>query len=133
SSDLAGKIFAVGSFSKPHPTILLFRAATFVAVVEFLQIPKYELEAFGQLTLRLFTFKLLGPTIKRTISFSPSIVPQASTRILSISKQVLGVCAWIFKRGVKMNKTITKNLVLVSINMGLIRKKLRWFREIPSR
>ena len=110
----AGRILDVGSFRNPQPTILLFNEATFEAVVEFLQIFKYEL--FGQLTFKLFTFKLDGPTLNRTISFSPSLLPQASTRILSISKQVVGVCPTSFRLKIKNIKT-TKKFVFVFSNM----------------
>ena len=110
----AGRILAVGSFKKPQPTMLLFKDATFDAVVEFLQIPRKEL--LGQLTFKLVTFKFDGPTLNRTISFSPSLLQQASTKILSISKQVEGVCPTKFRAENKNIKT-TKKFVFVFCNM----------------
>ena len=80
----AGRTPLVGSNRRPHPEIVLFKLATFEAVVLFWQIPWKEL--LGQFADKLLIFKSVDPILKLTISFSPSGDPQASTRILSISK-----------------------------------------------
>src|SRR5215207_9964642 len=66
-----------------------FSCETLATVVAFWQIPSQVL--FGQSTFITAVLSGLGPILILTISFSPSGVPQASTKILSISKQVAGI------------------------------------------
>jgi hypothetical protein len=73
--------------------MVAFSAVTRLAVVAFWQFPNHWLVAFGQVTFKLFKFNGAGPTLKRTISFSPSGLLQASTKILSISKHFGGIWA----------------------------------------
>jgi hypothetical protein len=99
--------------------MVLFKAATLEAVKLFLHVPFQEL--FGQPTERFVTFNGLEPTLIRTISLLdsqsqagalpelqvPLPVTQASTNMLSISKQVVGVWLKAFKL-TRENKRICK-------------------------
>ena len=72
--------------------MVVFRSAVVWAVAAFWQIPNHGLAVVAQLTFKSLVFSGTGPIKKRTISFSDSGVPQASTKMLSISKH----CALLF-------------------------------------
>ena len=87
-----------GSSNRPHAVTLAFKAAVTAADVLFCTKPLNEL--FGQSTFRSERAMGCGPTRKRTISFCPSCElgqsvdeMQASTRMLSISKHLVGTWA----------------------------------------
>lgn len=101
----AGSTPAIGSIKYPQLKIVAFNAETRLAVVAFgAEIPRKEL--LGQTILKSEILMLAGPILNRTISFFPSQLQdglaalvhpppgtQASTKMLSISKHFVGVCA----------------------------------------
>ena len=94
----AGMMPPGGSSSQPQLSMVAFSATARPAVVLFCTNPRQVL--FGQSASRSPMARASGPTRKRTISFCPSAAPghtseglQASTRMLSISKHLVGTCA----------------------------------------
>ena len=70
----AGKTPAVGSNKSPQLFVMVaFNWATMFAVDEFWQTPVQAFPVVAQVTFKFDVFKAEGPTVKRTISFCPSL------------------------------------------------------------
>ncbi len=87
-----------GSKSQPQPWIVALSASVSAAVLASCTSPFQLL--LGQSASNSFNAMSCGPVRKRTISFMPSAPPghsarsmQASTRMLSISRHCVGICA----------------------------------------